>query len=300
MGESDAPTTGSWSSSSKFDWRGKDPDLSVDFPFVAISHDFGQTIGWQISQGRDFSREFISDSAAMIINESAANYMGFTSAVGEVITWGGQPMHVVGVVKDIIAGSPYEPVLPTIYYLKADAGNYLILRLNPEASAQESIAKIEAALRPHLGDQPFEFEFADEQYARKFQTEGRIGTLASIFSSLAIFISCLGTFGLSSFVAEQRTKEIGVRKVMGASRFQLWQLMSRELAVLVVVSCVIAVPVAYSVLSSWLAGYAYRTSIPAWTLIAATLGTMLITLATSSWHTLQAASMNPVKSLRTE
>jgi ABC-type antimicrobial peptide transport system permease subunit len=299
MAESEAPTTEQWSSSSQFDWSGKDPDLSVDFPVFGISYDYGKTIGWELLAGREFSREWLSDSTAMILNESAVKYMGLKNPVGEIIRWGGEPHQVVGVVKDIIVRSPYQPISPTIYYMTSDP-NFLIMRINPASSATVALKQIERTYKKYDADIPFSYEFTNEAYARKFGNEERIGTLATIFAVLAIFISCLGIFGLSSFVAEQRTKEIGVRKVLGASLFDLWRLMSKDFVFLVLLSCAIAVPLAYIVLSSWLDSFNYRLGIPWWSFVFAALGTLFITLITVSWHTMSAASMNPVKSLRSE
>ena len=299
MAESEAPTTEQWSSSSQFVWSRKDPDLSVDFPVFGISYDYGKTIGWELAAGRDFSREWLSDSTAMILNESAVKYMGLKNPVGEIVRWGGTPHQVVGVVKDIIVSSPYQPISPTIYYMSSDA-NFLIMRINPASSAAVALEQIEITYKKYDADIPFSYDFVDDAYAKKFGNEERIGTLATIFAVLAIFISCLGIFGLSSFMAEQRTKEIGVRKVLGASLYDLWRLMSKDFVFLVLLSCAIAVPLAYIVLSSWLESFNYRLGIPWWAFVFATLGTLLITLITVSWHTISAASMNPVKSLRSE
>ena len=146
----------------------------------------------------------------------------------------------------------------------------------------------------------FNYEFTDVAYARKFGNEERVGTLATTFACLAIFISCLGIFGLSSFTAEQRTKEIGVRKVLGASTYDLWQMMSKDFVLLAIISCVIAMPIAYFLLTDWLQNFSYHTGVPLWTFVAATVATLVITLFTVSWHTLNAAGSNPVRSLRME
>jgi putative ABC transport system permease protein len=300
MAEASAPTTGTWSSSSGFDWEGKDPNLSVDFPVFSISHDYGSTIGWEIAKGRDFSREFLSDSSAVILNEAAVNFMGLQEPVGEILRWNGQAMTIIGVASDMITTSPYDPVKPAVYFLSNGPDNYAILKINPRTSAAVAIARIEETFKKFSGDQPFEYQFIDDSYAKKFGNEERIGTLSTYFAVLAIFISCLGIFGLASFVAEQRTKEIGVRKVLGASIFDLWKMLSGDFVLLVVFSCTIAVPIAYYLLNEWLEGYQYRTGIPLWICVAASLGTLAITLTTVSFHTIQAARMNPVKSLRTE
>src|SRR6185369_13253595 len=165
---------------------------------------------------------------------------------------------------DMIIESPYEPVRPSLFHINKDQGNLFILKLNPSKSTQESIEKIKAVFTKYEPAVPFEYKFVDEEYDRKFQSEVRVGKLASSFAILAIFISCLGIFGLASFVAEQRTKEIGVRKVMGASVLNLWGMLSKEFIVLVIIALFIAMPVAYYFMNGWLEKYDYRTGIAWW------------------------------------
>jgi ABC-type antimicrobial peptide transport system permease subunit len=300
MAEAQAPVTERWASSSQFDWKGKDPNLSVDFPFFTISPEYGNTIAWNILQGRDFDRERLSDSAAMIINKAAADYMGFKDPVGETIRWGGTPHEVVGVIEDLVTQSPYEDAKPAVYVMSTSQQNFLLFKLNPAQPAKESLAAIEPLFKKYNPEHGFNYEFTDVVYQRKFGNEERVGTLATTFACLAIFISCLGIFGLSSFTAEQRTKEIGVRKVLGASTYDLWQMMSKDFMILAVISCAIAVPIAYILLTDWLENFSYHMGVPIWTFVAATVVTLLITLFTVSWHTLNAAGSDPVSSLRSE
>jgi ABC-type antimicrobial peptide transport system permease subunit len=300
MAEAGAPTTESSGSTSQLTWSGKDPDLSVDFSFISGSYDYGETIAWNLLQGRSFSRDFPSDSSAILLNQAAVKYMGLKNPIGEIVHWSGTPCRVIGVVSDIITRSPYEPVRPTLYYLNTTASGFMIFRINPETSTVESLAAIEEQFKKYNSEEPFSYNFTDEQYARKFGNEERVGKLAGIFASLAIFISCLGIFGLSSFIAEQRGKEIGIRKVLGASMISLWTIVSREFIILIILSCILAIPVAYHFLSSWLEAYHYHIDIAWWVLAVVSGGTMAITLLTVSWHTLYAASRNPVKSLRSE
>jgi putative ABC transport system permease protein len=300
LAEADAPTTESWSSSSAFDWDGKDPDLSVDFANTGISYEYGRTIGWEIAQGRDFSREFPSDSLGLIINESAASFMALKEPVGAIVRWYNRPMQVVGVIKDIVTNSPFEPVRPTVYFINSGAGNFMLFKIRPEQSVQESLAQIERVYKKYNPGDPFNFRFIDEAYAQKFGNEERVGRLAGVFTILAIFVSCLGIFGLSSFVAEQRTKEIGIRKVHGASVFQLWKLVSTDFVVLVLISCVIALPIAWYLATKWVGRYGYHVDISLMILVFGAICIVILTLITVSWHTLQAAKMNPVKSLRVE
>jgi putative ABC transport system permease protein len=300
MAEASAPPTQTNSSSSQFDWSGKDPNLSVDFSFFTVSPDYGKTLGWSIIQGRDFDIERKSDSSAMILNQAAVDFIGLKNPVGETIRWTGRPFEVVGVVENLVINSPYEKPTPMVYVIDKGMQNAEILRLNPEKSPQESLALIEPIYKKYDPEREFSYQFTDVAFAQKFGNEERVGTLASTLACLAIFISCLGIFGLSSFTAEQRTKEIGVRKVLGASIYDLWSMMSKDFMLLAILSSVIAMPIAYLLLSDWLESFSYRMSVPVWTFAAATGATLLITLFTVSWHTLSAAGSNPVKSLRVE
>jgi ABC-type antimicrobial peptide transport system permease subunit len=299
MAESAAPPSNGWSSSSRIDWDGKDPDLSIDFTVFIGSVDYGKTIQWEILKGRDFSRDFPSDTVAVILNEAAAAYTE-KEVIGNTLRSSGQAFTIVGVVRDVVYGDPFQPVRPALYFLSNNIHYTTTFRLNPETPIAQSVASIEAAIKPHMQGQPFSCQFIDAEQARKFGNEQRVFKLASIFAGLAVFISCLGIFGLSSFVAEQRTKEIGVRKVLGASHAQLWMLMSKDFVVLVVLSCLLATPLAYWVLQSWLEGYTYRINLPWWIFIIASIGTLAITMLAVSWHTIRAAGLNPATTLKVE
>jgi len=300
MTESGSPTTQVWNTNGGFTWKGKDPGLAVDFPNNGVNHDYGKTIGWIFKDGRDFSREYATDSSAFVINESAVKFLGFKNPVGEVLNWNKKPYTIIGVIKDMIVESPYEPVRPSLFHINKDQGNLFILKLNPSKSTQESIEKIKSVFTRYDPAVPFEYKFVDEEYDRKFQSEVRVGRLASSFAILAIFISCLGIFGLASFVAEQRTKEIGVRKVMGASVVNLWGMLSKDFIVLVIISLCVAMPLAYYFMNGWLQKYDYRTGIAWWIFVASGAGALAITLCTVSYQSIKAALANPVKSLRSE
>lgn len=301
MAESSGTPTTNFGSTSGISWPGKDPNLSVDFAYQGVSYDFGKTIGWEFKEGRDFSRDFATDSSAVILNEAAVQFMGLKNPVNETITWFGDPVKVIGVIKDVLIGSPYAPVKPMVSFLNANAAdNFAMLKIHPNKSAKEALAKIETVFKKFNPEQPFTYQFVDEQYGRKFGNEERIGKLAGFFAALAIFISCLGLFGMASFMAEQRVKEIGVRKVLGASVFNLWRLLSKDFVVLLIISLVIAIPVAYYFMHNWLQDYYYHYNIT-WTVFAvAGLGALVITLLTVSYQSLKAAMANPVKSLRSQ
>ncbi|MEP7376963.1 MAG: FtsX-like permease family protein [Chitinophagaceae bacterium] len=306
-----SPVTAVWSNNGGFEWRNKDPDKEDGFATVWITHDYGKTIGWQFKQGRDFSPAFASDSVSsksspeptrnMIINEAAAKYMNLTNPVGEIIKWDGFRFTIVGVTKDMVVESPFSPVRQTIYVVNYDeAKAYINIRLNPKISVSNALSKIEAIFKKLVPSVPFDYQFADTEYGLKFAAEERIGKLASVFATLAILISCLGLFGLASFVAEKRTKEIGVRKVLGASVYNLWKMLSKDFVVLVIISCLIAIPVARYYLHQWLEKYEYRTEISWWIFPVVVGGALMITIVTVSFQAIKAAIANPVKSLRTE
>ncbi|GAA4454370.1 ABC transporter permease [Nibrella saemangeumensis] len=300
MTQARSPLTSTWNTNGGFDWEGKDPNLAVDFPNNAVSYEYGKVVGWTIKEGRDFSKAFATDSVAFIINESAAKFLGFKEPVGTILRWNDKPFQIIGVVKDLLAESPYEPVRPSLFHIARRSESLLIVRLNRNLAATSALAKVEGVLKKFTPNVPFEYNFVDEEYARKFGNEERIGKLATWFAVLAIFISCLGLFGLASFIAEQRTKEIGIRKVLGASVTNLWGLLSKDFVQLVIIACLLASPIAWYFLNNWIQKYEYRTDIPWWVFIASGAGALLITLLTVSYQALKAALINPVKSLRSE
>ena len=299
MGESSMTTT-SFMNDNELYWRGKRPDQeSIFFRNVNVTPDFGKTIDWTIIQGRDFSRSFATDSSAIILNEASAKIIGIKNPVGELMKFGGKQRLVIGVVKDMVTNSPYEPIEPAIFlgdgYLQ-----YITIRFKRDVPVRKALAGIEAVFKKFNPSSPFVYQFNDDDYARKFADEERIGSLATVFAGFAIFISCLGLFGLASFMAEQRTKEIGVRKVLGANLFTLWRLLSRDFVRLVFLSMFIAIPLAHYGMNLWLQHYPYRTGMPWWIFAASGTGILLITLITVSFQSLKAAMMKPVESLRSE
>jgi putative ABC transport system permease protein len=301
LAATDVPVTNTYVTNSGFDWPGKDPAMQEQFVTMRVTHDFGKTIDWKIKEGRDFSKLFASDSAGFILNEAAVRYMGLKNALGTEVIWGGdEKFRVIGVVKDLVTQSPYDPPQPMIFVLNMQRTSNLNIKLNPQASASQAIAKIELVLKKHDPDKIFDFSFADQEFARKFATEERIGSLASFFTALAVFISCLGLFGLASFVAEQRTKEIGVRKVLGASIPALWRLLTKDFVWLVIISLCLAIPLAYYFMNEWLQEFQYRAHLSWWIFASAGGGALLITILTVSFQAIKAAVANPVKSLRTE
>ncbi|MDF0714873.1 ABC transporter permease [Muricauda sp. 334s03] len=306
MSTSSAPTTRIWSNRSGFDWEGKPEGFQEDLAWTEVSPEYAQSLNLKIVTGRDFSREFASESTAVLLNETAVKYMGLKDPVGKFITDTDtedpfEPMKIIGVVQDMIAQSPYEPVKQGMYVFdKNSNGSYYNMRLNPNQSASQNIAIIERVFKEHFPNIPFQYDFVDEEYGKKFASEVRIGRLSGIFTVLAILISCLGLFGLTSFVAEQRTKEIGVRKVLGASVFNVWNMLSKDFLKLVVISCFIAVPIAYYVMNGWLQEYPYRVILKWWIFALAMMGALAVTILTVSFQAIRAAKSNPARSLRTE
>jgi ABC-type antimicrobial peptide transport system permease subunit len=227
--------------------------------------------------------------------------------VGETVTWKWKddkpvPYTILGVIKNMVMESPYDPVEPTMYFIKPLNGGVscINIRVKPGVAMNKALPRIEAVFKKNIPSAPFEYKFTDEEYAQKFAAEERTGKLAGFFAALAIFISCLGLFGMASFITEQRTKEIGVRKVLGASVFNLWKLLSKDFVMMVLIAFFIATPLAYYFMHNWLQNYQYRTSLSWWIFVAAGVGALFITLITVSFQAIKTAIANPVKSLRTE
>jgi ABC-type antimicrobial peptide transport system permease subunit len=308
IGETNSLPTEISSGNGGFYWKGVEPDNSYNFGTLSVNYDYGHTVGWQVVEGRDFSRSFPGDTASvmggLIVNESAVKQMGLKHPIGEVVNYKGTifanvPHVVVGVVKDMVMESPYDKPVPVMFFCGGYVGS-MVIRVNPTMPMREALAKIESVFKKYNPGSPFDFKFIDDIYAKKFAAEERIGHLAAFFAVLAVFISCLGLFGLASFMAEQRVKEIGVRKVLGATVFNLWKLLSTDFVKLVIVSCCISIPMAWYFLHAWLAKYDYRTTLSWWVFAATGGGALLITLLTVSFQSIKAALANPVKSLRTE
>jgi len=299
MSESSGSVTVQYGGTTDISWQTKKPDEHPLLMSNSITYNYGKTVGWQLSQGRDFSRDY-ADSSSVILNESALKLMGLKNPLNEFVKVHGKDYKVVGVIKDMVKESPFEPVNPSFFLLDANNVNVINIKLAPQLSASESLAKVESVFKKYNPASPFIYQFVDETYSKKFGDEERIGKLASFFAMLAILISCLGLFGMASFMAEQRTKEIGVRKVLGASVFNLWRLLSKEFVMLVIVSFCIAAPVAYYFMHNWLQNYTYRTNLSSWIFITAGIIALLITLLTVSFQAIKAAIANPVKSLRSE
>jgi len=297
---SSSTTLNEFSQNNFMEWEGMTIEQKhTSFRDILVSADFGPTIGWTIVKGRDFSRAFHTDSTAAIVNEEGARVLGFKDPIGKTVKHWGKNVTIIGVSKNMVNNSIYGAVQPAIF-LGEGGHNVLTIRIKPGTPVHTALATMESVFKQYNPASPFIYRFNDEDFQQKYITETRIGNLATVFSGLAILISCLGLFGLASFVAEQRTKEIGVRKVLGAGVVNLWALLSGDFIKLVALSILIAMPLAYYCMSQWLQNYPIHTPLSAWIFIAAGAGMLLITLCTVSFQAIKAALMNPVRSLRTE
>ncbi|HEY1872704.1 MAG TPA: FtsX-like permease family protein, partial [Chitinophagaceae bacterium] len=282
-------------------WPAKDPNLTVSFADGVIGYDFVKTMNLQMQSGRDFSKDFGTDSVAFLLNETAVKKMGLADPViGQTIKWGNHPGKVVGVMKDFHFNSLHETIEPLIMRLDEDWswGTILVrIKAGKTKEAITSLQKICKQLNPKF---PFTYQFSDLEYARLYESEAVVSRLANIFAFLAIFISCLGLFGLATFTAEQRAKEIGVRKVLGASSSNIVRLLSANFLKPVLLAFLVAFPAAWYAMNNWLQNYAYKINLSWWMFVLAGSLTVCIALITVSYQSIKAALMNPVKSLRTE
>ena len=300
--ETSSPLTETWSSTDGFQWQGgSETDKKMNFKLFSADNDFSSTMNLSLLQGRNIDAEhYKTDSFAILLNETAVKQMGLKDPVGQTVTGFGINFKVIGVVKDFIIESPYEPVTPMIIVGPAFGYNVINFKINPQPSFATNLAKAEKVFKQYNPQYPFNCRFYDKEYAIKFADEQRAGTLAALFAGLTIFISCLGLFGLATYMAENRIKEIGIRKVLGASVTNIAGLLSKEFLKLVAISFVIASPIAWIIMNKWLLNYTYRIRIEWWVFLLAGSLSIIIAVATVSFQAIKAALSNPVKSLRTE
>jgi ABC-type antimicrobial peptide transport system permease subunit len=298
--KSNSSPTEIWANQSGWQWKGSQPsDIMVSFPTIATEYNYTKTMGIKMIAGRDFSESF-ADSNAIILNQAAALRMGLKNPIGENIKWDGVNKTVVGLVPDVQIASPFYNTPPFIIVFYKNWVNNLCVRITPNMPTSSAIDRMKPIFEKYNPSYPFEYTFADDQYARKFNYEELVGNLAAAIAILSIFISCLGLFGLASFTAEQHIKEIGVRKVLGATVFNVWQLLSKDFVVLTLIACAIATPVAYYFMNNWLKQYQYKINIGFGVFVLVITASIVITLLTISFQAIKAAFSNPVKSLRTE
>ncbi len=297
---STSPATNVWWHTDIKQWPGKNAGETVEMGNIFVSEDYFKTVGMKVIEGRNFSNA--NDSTSVIFNEAAIKRLRLKNPVGQKITayFNDRQYTIAGVVKDALMVSPFNTADPTMFYCFPQPQNVMLYKLSPHIKTGDAVNQLTAIFNKYDPAYPYVYSFADADYASKFNLEMLVGKLAGLFACLAIFISCLGLFGLAAYMAEQRTKEVGIRKVLGASVSQVWLLLSKEFILLVIISCVIASPVAYYYLNNWLTQYSYRITIGPFIFIMAGFAAILITIITVSFQAIKAAVANPVKSLRTE
>lgn len=282
------------------EWEGKDPNVLPMFTQASVGYEFIKTMDLKLLNGRDFSRDFLTDSVSYLINESAAAKMNYKDPVGKPLTFWGKKGRIVGLLKNFHINSLHLPINPLILRLSNDEPYGIILvRAQPQKTrlVLDGLEKVSRKLNPQF---PFTYDFSDEEYKKLYQTEQTVNGLSGYFAFLAIFISCLGLLGLSIFTAEQRIREMGIRKVLGASIATIFSLLSKEFLILVTIAMLIAFPLAWWIMNDWLQGFTYHIDIDAWVFVLAAVISLVIAFSTISVHAIKAALANPVKSLRTE
>ncbi|MBD2757024.1 ABC transporter permease [Spirosoma validum] len=281
-------------------WVGKDPNLAIQFNNTAVGYDFIKTMKLKLVRGRDFSPSFSTDTTNYLINESTAKRLSYKDPVGQPLTFGTHPGKIVGLLEDFHFNSLHVPIRPIVIRLEERWAYGNILIKTQPGQTKQALASLEAVCRKMNPTFPFTYSFVDADFQKIYKSETVVGTLATLFACLAVFIACLGLFGLAAFTAEQRTKEIGVRKVLGASVASIVTLLSKDFLKLVVIAIMIASPLAWYAMNQWLEGFAYKIDLSWWMFVAAGLLAVGIALLTVSFQSVKAALVNPVKSLRSE
>lgn len=296
-------TANAGSSWGGFSWEGATPEQAkkMGFNLERTEGDLVKTVGLKLIAGRDIDyARMAADSTAVLLNEAAIKEMNLENPVGTYIKWGSKTYTIVGIINDYISGSPYNPVTPLFIYATKKSLFNLIIRTSPVSPIQDQLKQIEQTLKKFNPAYPFEYQFVDQKFAGKFKEQQQTAKLAFIFSGLAIFISCLGLFGLASYIAELKTKEIGIRKVLGASVSGITAMLSKDFIKLVVISIILAAPLAWWSMNKWLQDFSYRIEIQWWFFALAGAAALLIAFVTVSSQAIRAASHNPVKTLRDE
>jgi|SRR6218665_454312 len=286
--------------SSNFNWEGKDPSSSILISMRSITPDYFETMGMQIKEGRKFQPDVKADSARVIITETLAHMLGSGPAIGKIIRSGDEAYTVVGVIKDYVYGDMYGKPDPVIFFSDPDAAEFLYVRYKPSADVEAALASTSAIVKKNNPAYPVQYHFVDDQFAGIFKSETLIENLSKVFAVLALIISCLGLFGLSAFTAEQRTREIGIRKVLGANIGGIVAMLSKDFLRIVFVSILLATPLSFYFMHRWLQDFAYRIPISGWVFVFGGLTAIAIALFTVSFQAIRVAVMNPVKSLRSE
>ena len=294
-----SPITEIWWRTPGPDWQGKPADANMIFSGMSAEVDFTKTMGIKMLEGKDFSG-MPSDSSVMLLNKAAVDAMGLKNPVGMPMRYNGRDYIVAGVTSNVVMESPYKPVDPMMIINYADYANSIGIRLNNNVLPKNALGSIETIFNKYNAAFPFEFQFANQEFEKKFITEELISRISNIFAGLAIFICCIGLAGLAAFTIEKRVREIGVRKVLGASVQQLLLLISKEFLGLVVIALAIATPLSWWLMHNWLENYAYHVNISIWLFSVVGIAVLLLALLVISLNTIKTAVANPVKSLRSE
>lgn len=289
-----------YSYNSKYKWQGKDPNVENVVHSNTVSPEYVSTLRIRLLDGKDFHPEKMLDSTTVLINESMAKTMGDAGKVGSILVSGKRNFEIAGIVKDFLFNDMYASNMPVVLFCNANATNVMTIRLKDGMDLQAALSRSESIIKANNEGLPFEFKFVDEEFDSLFETETLIGKLSGIFAALAILISCLGLFGLAAYTAERRTKEIGIRKVLGATIRNVAGLLSKDFLLLVVISCLISFPIAWLAANSWLENYQYRIDVKWWVFGVSGTMALLIALLTVSFQSLKAAVANPIRSLRNE
>jgi ABC-type antimicrobial peptide transport system permease subunit len=280
-------------------WQGQREDQNDFYAIISLAYDYTETIDVEVLRGRTFNEAF-NDSVSMILNQAAVNHMELKDPIGASVHLNGHDYTVVGVMDDIIMGSPYHPAAPTIFLYKPERADNILVRPRQDASLSQTMKGIEDVFKYHNPAFPFSFDFVDESFRDKFAVEELTGKLAKLFAILAIVISCLGLFGLSAFAAEQRTKEVGIRKVLGATLTGIVSLFSKDFSRLVVIAFLLAAPLTWWIMNQWLEQYTYKVAIEWWMFVTTGGLALLLTWVIVGLQAAKAATVNPTKSLRNE
>lgn len=302
---SNYPLTNTLGNNGGFRLPGSSTEFPISFNTIYVNPEYGEATQWELIAGRNFSRDLDNGSSNIIVSESAVEAMGLENPVGQQLDakWefnGHSSFAIVGVVRDMIKGSPFDEPVPLMLFASERGMYHMFIRTSPGVPIEKALSDIEDTFNKVVPEHPFEYAFADNQYLTKFKAEEQIGGLATLFSALAILISCLGLFGLSAFMVTQRIKEIGIRKVLGASIANLWLLLSKDFGQLVIIACFIALPVGFYVMNSWLQGYNFRIPMYWWIFVIGAVSCLVVTMLTVSYHSIRASLANPVESLKSE
>jgi len=290
-----------WTGSDQYQWNGKKPGVSISFAENLTDKDFTRTMGLPLLSGRDLDvYQYPTDTAAILLTQTAVKTMGFKEPIGQIVRIDDKVLHVVGTIKDFVAGWPYQLPQPIIIKGATKPFGTVMLKLNGQHSSADNVKKISQIVRKYNPDYPFECRFVKDSYTFGFSNDQHTGMFSAVFGGLSVFISCLGLFALAAFMAESRMKEIGIRKVLGATVAGITTLLSKDFLVLVVLSFVIASPIAWILMSNWLNTFPYHIHISWWIFGLTGLISVIIALLTVSYQAIKAAMANPVKSLRSE